>query len=445
MSLDLISSFDTRFFSEEISRDEITFDSSLGSEDLQLPLNHVCVMDNGMIVDRSCSEASCMEFGSAFDETNFGNFTSIECLNVHKENGDEIKLEAYSPQSMHLPSPSNSLFSPLLEIKPESLLETPPISPPHHKIPTSDQTEISAANEVIQIITLNPNGCFQFLSSAKGINHSSGFTGAPTLPKGVHGSNIQPKPISTNSVIFKVLSADFPNQGLENVATIHNEDACGFSQVNRVGNVTSDVKALKRQQRMIKNRESACLSRKKKKEYVAALENTISELNRENQKLKQENALLREKVSQLEKGSDTITKTLIGSIPKKNIALCAILLMVSFNILALGNFFVKEQQLFNPTATRIDFESKPHIEFVRKTGRSLLWTEENSFADAGNGNLSYSMCPMQINQTESSRINSELRGWFAPSQPKNRVLVTSSVKPIAKNYPKHEIAKVKLC
>ncbi|KAH8413749.1 hypothetical protein KR222_007050, partial [Zaprionus bogoriensis] len=57
-----------------------------------------------------------------------------------------------------------------------------------------------------------------------------------------------------------------------------------------------DEKMYKKQQRMIKNRESASLSRKKKKEYVVSLETRINNLEKENYTLKGENLTLRNQI-----------------------------------------------------------------------------------------------------------------------------------------------------
>ncbi|CAF0724673.1 unnamed protein product [Brachionus calyciflorus] len=61
-----------------------------------------------------------------------------------------------------------------------------------------------------------------------------------------------------------------------------------------------DSEILKKQSRMIKNRESACLSRKRKKEYLQNLETSLKEEMDKNEKLTKENEELKNKVKILE-------------------------------------------------------------------------------------------------------------------------------------------------
>ncbi|XP_017865492.1 PREDICTED: uncharacterized protein LOC108615491 [Drosophila arizonae] len=170
---------------------------------------------------------------------------------------------------------------------------------------------------------------------------------------------------------------------------------------------TIDEKMFKKQQRMIKNRQSASMSRKKKKEYVVSLETRLHNLEKENSTLKGENLSLRNQLVALAKtckcrkgsvcefvlhslNSNARTDQHVKIAPrpttksfkqhmnaatvKKNIAvLFAMAFMVTLNA---GNFqsYLSKQNLEAENTAAVTSDSNVVNEPV-PIGRRLLWVD----------------------------------------------------------------------
>jgi cyclic AMP-dependent transcription factor ATF-6 alpha len=134
------------------------------------------------------------------------------------------------------------------------------------------------------------------------------------------------------------------------------------------------MRLLKKHQRMIKNRESACQSRKKKKEYLSSLEGQVALLQADNVRLRRENEELRHRLSKHEapRGRRGV------------MTLCACLMLVAFNPLTT----LMPSDLPDPVA---------RAPLRTPAGRSLLWSPE------GTRPKGPPRCPVAINQTESVR------------------------------------------
>uniref|UniRef100_A0A8P0SHN2 Activating transcription factor 6 n=1 Tax=Canis lupus familiaris TaxID=9615 RepID=A0A8P0SHN2_CANLF len=149
--------------------------------------------------------------------------------------------------------------------------------------------------------------------------------------------------------------------------------------------VGSDIAVLRRQQRMIKNRESACQSRKKKKEYMLGLEARLKAALSENEKLKKENGSLKRQLDEVVSENQRL------KVPNpKRRAIC-VMVVLAFIVLNYGPVSMLEQD---------SRRKNPSVNPANQR-RHLLEFSAKEVEDTSDG----------IIQKNSYRLNHELRGW----------------------------------
>ncbi|XP_019386260.1 PREDICTED: cyclic AMP-dependent transcription factor ATF-6 alpha [Crocodylus porosus] len=188
-----------------------------------------------------------------------------------------------------------------------------------------------------------------------------------------------------------------------------------------------DLNVLRRQQRMIKNRESACQSRKKKKEYMLGLEARLKAALVENEWLKRENGSLKRQLDEV-----VLENQKLKDYSPKKRAVCVAVMFV-FVVLNCGPLSLLERDSSgadpNLSATYrnrhlLEFSASQKLDTAQKTPDSIIAKSSDRSEHSVSDNkalmvltedpllyISPPPCKPLINRTESLRLNHELRGW----------------------------------
>ncbi|XP_048752899.2 cyclic AMP-dependent transcription factor ATF-6 alpha-like [Ostrea edulis] len=231
---------------------------------------------------------------------------------------------------------------------------------------------------------------------------------------------IKPKPIVQNgsSMFIKVESQ---NGQIINEGPIPQDQFGALLNPMSHVQMNNEFKSTKRQQRMIKNRESACLSRKRKREYLSQLEDQLRECSSQNEKLRVENDLLKERIRVFEAENSNLKRTVCLS-PAKKVCLMGVFMILCVNVfsgkLSLiqngqpgGNdekipTYKGRQLLSYPEGAKNNLKS-----FASKGDRQKLkqlFHDQVEFAR----NKSEINCATYLNHTESVKLAEELSGWM---------------------------------
>ncbi|KAM6217248.1 cyclic AMP-dependent transcription factor ATF-6 alpha [Rhynchocyon petersi] len=187
--------------------------------------------------------------------------------------------------------------------------------------------------------------------------------------------------------------------------------------------IGSDIAVLRRQQRMIKNRESACQSRKKKKEYMLGLEAKLKAALSENEKLKKENGSLKRQLDEVVLENQRL------KVPNPKRRAVCVMIVLAFIVLNYGPMSMLEQDSrtanagMNPASQRrhlLGFSAKE----TQDTSGGVIQDDSYRYDHSVSNDKALMVlteepllyippppCQPLINTTESLRLNHELRGW----------------------------------
>ncbi|NXX49725.1 ATF6A factor, partial [Tricholaema leucomelas] len=189
-----------------------------------------------------------------------------------------------------------------------------------------------------------------------------------------------------------------------------------------------DVNVLRRQQRMIKNRESAFQSRKKKKEYMLGLEARLEAALLENEKLKKENSTLKRQLDEVVLENE---KLKVSSPKRRTLCVMVILAFIMLNYVlsnssgelpkTIGCFIGIIIHLFqrshrsNSNLFGFAHDSSPSLDLDKGSYDGSV-SDNKALMIVSEEPLLYISpppppCRPLINRTESLRLNHELRGW----------------------------------
>ncbi|XP_042660701.1 cyclic AMP-dependent transcription factor ATF-6 alpha isoform X2 [Tyto alba] len=190
-----------------------------------------------------------------------------------------------------------------------------------------------------------------------------------------------------------------------------------------------DVNVLRRQQRIIKNRESAFQSRKKKKEYMLGLEARLEAALLENEKLKKENSTLKRQLDEV-----VLENQKLKVSSPKRMTLC-VMMILAFIMLNYGplSVFEKDPSGVDSTSSSshrtrnlLEFSASQESSTAQKIPGDIIPEKSNRYDRSVSDNKALMIvseepllyispppppCQPLINRTESLRLNHELRGW----------------------------------